>query len=73
MCGEISLPEVFSKESAPYYPFTGPTSMKVYIDKTDSHKGYTFKMEYDHKKVINYLITVMIRCTNKAITVTDIQ
>ena len=50
VCGEVSLP-VWSKDQVAKFPFTGPTSAAVYINKKDTFTKYHVEGSIEVAKV----------------------
>ncbi|ELU04621.1 hypothetical protein CAPTEDRAFT_222921 [Capitella teleta] len=51
LCGEISYPwDPKKSNDVPFFPFTGPMSTKVYLNKKDSHTGFHFEAKYIQDK-----------------------
>ena len=42
LCGEVSYP-ASNKADAPYFPFTGPISAAIELQKVDDHDSYEFE------------------------------
>ena len=40
LCGEIAFPTVRPKDGQPWFPFNGPLTAKMFIQKEDTHTGY---------------------------------
>ena len=51
LCGELSYPWDNSKEDVPFFPFTGPVSAKLYLEKKDTYSGFHFEAKYVQEKV----------------------
>jgi hypothetical protein len=51
LCGEISYPwDETRTEDVPFFPFTGPTSAKLYLNKRDTYTGFHFEAKYLQEK-----------------------
>lgn len=51
LCGELSYPWDNSKSEVPFFPFTGPASGKVYLNKRDTYTGFHFEAKHIQEKV----------------------
>ena len=52
LCGQVSLPRL-TKSGAPWYPFTGPSTASIVLNKRDSFTKYHFEAKMLKEKV-NY-------------------
>ena len=50
MCGKISLPTL-TKSNVPWFPFTGPSSASVVLNKRDTFTKYIFEAKLTKEKV----------------------
>ena len=46
LCGEVQFPNASLKTDAPYFPFTGPSSMAVTLNKRDTHTSYKLESKF---------------------------
>ena len=40
ICGEIAFPTLRPKDGQPWFPFNGPLTGKMFVQKEDTHTGY---------------------------------
>ncbi|KAL8597069.1 hypothetical protein ACOMHN_057558 [Nucella lapillus] len=51
LCGEVQFPNASSRQSGPYFPFTGPSSLSLALYKRDTHTSYKlFAKRVENKK-----------------------
>ena len=55
LCGELSLPTLVDIKS-PIFPLTGPTTIKLTLNKRDVHTSYIFEAGIEVQKVRHYLM-----------------
>lgn len=51
LCGELSFPYAFKKDSAPWFPFTGPATAKIYLNKKDTYRSINMEAKYVQERV----------------------
>ena len=51
LCGELSYPWDDSKDDVPFFPFTGPMTAKIFLNKQDTYTGFHFEAKYVQEKV----------------------
>jgi hypothetical protein len=49
MCVDVTLPH-FSQDGLPAAPFTGPMNVQLFVEKKDTHTGYTFTAKYENER-----------------------
>lgn len=49
MCVDVTMP-TFYQTGLPLPPFTGPMNAQVFIEKKDTHTGYSFTAKYENER-----------------------
>lgn len=57
LCAEMQFPNASMKSDSPYFPFTGPVSAEISLNKRDTHTGYKLESKLISVSTCNELYT----------------
>ena len=63
VCGEVAFPSLRPQDGQPWFPFNGPVTGKMYVEKEDTHTGYHMEAKFitavsSHSQELSYLLCV---------------
>ena len=62
LCGELSYPYDSSRSETPFFPFTGPSKARIYLNKRETYTGFHFEAKYLQQKVSSCAHMQLLNC-----------